>query len=199
VGAILFFLLGAIAATAEADRHSKDSSISDSRHVAALPPAPNAISDRSIAFASQDGAEYTGGLIPKLTFAAPHGLERIQFHAAVLAPFAHARHCVQYPDECRVRRMAFRGGKLALTEKRWAELTAVNAQVNRSIRPERNLLGVAGEEWLIAPKAGDCNDWGTAGFRKSGAFERTVRAIVKAGLCRPDRNKAGRCDRRAVI
>jgi hypothetical protein len=71
VGAILFFLLGAIAATAEADRHSKDSSISDSRHVAALPPAPNAISDRSSAFASQDGAEYTGGPIPKPTFAAP--------------------------------------------------------------------------------------------------------------------------------
>jgi hypothetical protein len=34
---------------------------------------------------------------------------------------------LQYPDECRVHRMAFRGGKLALTEKRWAELTAVNA------------------------------------------------------------------------
>ena len=42
---------------------------------------------------------------------------------------------------------------------RWAELTAVNTQVNRAIRPERNLLGVAGEEWLIAPKAGDCNDY----------------------------------------
>jgi predicted transglutaminase-like cysteine proteinase len=86
-------------------------------------------------------------------------LERISFANPTLAPFAHARHCVQYPDECRVRRMAFRGGKLALTEKRWTELTAVNAQVNRSIRPERNLLGVAGEEWLIAPKAGDCNDY----------------------------------------
>jgi predicted transglutaminase-like cysteine proteinase len=55
--------------------------------------------------------------------------------------------------------MAFRGGKLVLTEKRRAELTAVNAQVNRSIRPERNFLGVAGEEWLIAPKTGDCNDY----------------------------------------
>jgi len=39
------------------------------------------------------------------------GLERVQFARPVLAPFAHARHCVQYPDECRVRRMAFRGGK----------------------------------------------------------------------------------------
>jgi hypothetical protein len=75
-GAILFLLLGAIAATAlyphaGADRHSEDSSISDSRHVAALTPAPDAISDRSGAFASQDGAEYTGGPIPKPTFAAP--------------------------------------------------------------------------------------------------------------------------------
>ena len=75
-GAILFFLLGAIAATAlyphaDADRHSEDSSISDSRHVAALTPATDAISDRSSGFASQDGAEYTGGPIPKPTFATP--------------------------------------------------------------------------------------------------------------------------------
>jgi hypothetical protein len=75
-GAILFFLLGAIAATAlyphaDADRHSEANSISDSRHVAALTPAHDAISDRSSAFASQDGAEYTGGPIPKPTFAAP--------------------------------------------------------------------------------------------------------------------------------
>jgi hypothetical protein len=74
-GAILFFLLGAIAATAlyphaDADRHSEANSISDSRHVAALTPAHDAISDRSSAFASQDGAEYTGGPIPKPTFAA---------------------------------------------------------------------------------------------------------------------------------
>jgi predicted transglutaminase-like cysteine proteinase len=53
------------------------------------------------------------------------GLDRIQFATPVLAPFAHARHCVQYPDECRVRRMAFRGGKLVLTEKRWAELKSI--------------------------------------------------------------------------
>jgi predicted transglutaminase-like cysteine proteinase len=87
------------------------------------------------------------------------GLERIQFNEPALAPFAYTRHCVQYPAECQVRRMAFRGGKLALTERRWADLVAVNTQVNHSIKPERNLAGVAGEEWLIAPKAGDCNDY----------------------------------------
>jgi hypothetical protein len=71
---ILFFSSGAIAATAlyphaDADRHSGDSGISDSRHMAAQTPAPDAISDRSKAFSSQDRAEYTGGPIPKPTFA----------------------------------------------------------------------------------------------------------------------------------
>jgi hypothetical protein len=70
---ILFFSLGAIAATglyphANADRHSEDSGISDSRHMAGQTPAPDAISDRSKAFAPQDRAEYTGGPIPKPTF-----------------------------------------------------------------------------------------------------------------------------------
>lgn len=87
------------------------------------------------------------------------GLERIQFNAPALAPTAYARHCLQYPEECRVRRMAFRGSQIALTDRRWSELVAVNAQVNRSIRPEPNLLGVKGEEWLLSPKSGDCNDY----------------------------------------
>jgi predicted transglutaminase-like cysteine proteinase len=87
------------------------------------------------------------------------GLERIGFNTPVLPPFAYVRHCSQYPEECRVRRMAFRGGKVALTAKRWAELVAVNAQVNRSIRPEPNLRGVAYEQWLIAPKTGECHDY----------------------------------------
>ena len=82
------------------------------------------------------------------------GLDRIQFAAPALAPFAHAHHCSQYPDECRVRRMAFRGGKLALTEKRWGELIAVNAQVNAAIRPEQNLTGLADEKWLVSLASG---------------------------------------------
>jgi predicted transglutaminase-like cysteine proteinase len=109
------------------------------------------------------------------------GLDRIQFATPILAPFAHSRHCVQYPDECRVRRMAFRGGKLVLTEKRWAELTAVNAQVNRSIRPERSLHGVAGEEWLIAPKTGNCNDY----MRSPSATSSSPAAGRRAHCCLP--------------
>ena len=35
----------------------------------------------------------------------------------------------------------------------------MNARVNRSIKPERNMAGVAGERWLVAPASGDCNDY----------------------------------------
>jgi hypothetical protein len=67
VGAILFFLLGAITATAlypNADRHSEGSTISESRHVAAQALAPE---DESNTFAPHDRTEYTGGPIPKPT------------------------------------------------------------------------------------------------------------------------------------
>jgi predicted transglutaminase-like cysteine proteinase len=87
------------------------------------------------------------------------GLERIQFNTPVLGPFAHIRFCLQYPSDCKVHRMAFRGGRLALTDARWKDLVAINSEVNRSIKPERNLEGVAGERWLISPRSGDCNDY----------------------------------------
>src|ERR1700677_2960628 len=73
------------------------------------------------------------------------GSERIQFASPVLAPVAYARHCLQYPQECNVRRMAFRGGNVTLTRRRWDDLLAINATVNRSIKPERNLAGIAWE------------------------------------------------------
>jgi predicted transglutaminase-like cysteine proteinase len=87
------------------------------------------------------------------------GLERIQFLAPALGPFSHARFCVQYPEDCKVQGMAFGGGKLALTDRLWADLVEINAQVNRAIKPERNTGGVAAEMWLISPKAGACSDY----------------------------------------
>jgi predicted transglutaminase-like cysteine proteinase len=87
------------------------------------------------------------------------GLEQIHFAAPTLAPFAHIRFCMQYPADCKVRHMVFRGSKVKLTEQRWKDLVAVNAAVNRSIKPEPNLEGVAGERWLISPQSGDCNDY----------------------------------------
>jgi predicted transglutaminase-like cysteine proteinase len=84
---------------------------------------------------------------------------RLQLDEPARAPMAHTRFCLQYPDECKVKRMVFRGGPTKLTPERWSELSTVNTSVNRGIRPEPNLGGVATERWLIAPSAGDCNDY----------------------------------------
>jgi hypothetical protein len=35
----------------------------------------------------------------------------------------------------------------------------VNREVNRAIVPQQNLGGVMTEEWLVSPRAGDCNDY----------------------------------------
>jgi predicted transglutaminase-like cysteine proteinase len=63
-----------------------------------------------------------------------------------------------YPADCEVRR-TFRRQPISLTPKRWAELEAVNRDVNRAIVPQENLGGVMTEEWLVSPKVGDCNDY----------------------------------------
>jgi predicted transglutaminase-like cysteine proteinase len=39
------------------------------------------------------------------------------------------------------------------------DITAVNAVVNRGIRPQPNLGGSAAEWWGVWPEAGDCNDY----------------------------------------
>lgn len=86
-------------------------------------------------------------------------LERVPQDTPTLAPMAHTVFCLKYPKECEVRKIAFRGTKIDLTDARMADLAAVNLKVNRNIRPERNTLGLAGEKWLISPTSGDCNDY----------------------------------------
>jgi predicted transglutaminase-like cysteine proteinase len=86
-------------------------------------------------------------------------IQKIVFSGPALAPFAHTRFCMQYPADCVPHHIIFRGGPIALTDERREELLEVNAQVNRSIVPERNTEGVAGEAWLLSPKSGDCNDY----------------------------------------
>jgi predicted transglutaminase-like cysteine proteinase len=99
-------------------------------------------------------------------FGLPRGLkphaERIGFATPSLAPIAHTRFCLQYPQECEVRAAAEDSGDsrdIELTEDRWAELASVNRYVNRAITPERNYAGVWGDVWLLSPKSGDCNDY----------------------------------------
>jgi predicted transglutaminase-like cysteine proteinase len=84
--------------------------------------------------------------------------ERVAHNVPVLPPMAHTRFCLQYPADCEIRR-TFRQRNIALTQARWNDLLDVNRDVNRSIVPQRNLGGVMTEEWLVSPRAGDCNDY----------------------------------------
>jgi predicted transglutaminase-like cysteine proteinase len=87
-------------------------------------------------------------------------LQRIKFETPTLAPMAYTRFCMEYPQECRqTTPIMFRSGRVKMTTERFQELIRVNAQINTAIRPEPNLLGLAGERWLVAPASGDCNDY----------------------------------------
>jgi predicted transglutaminase-like cysteine proteinase len=86
-------------------------------------------------------------------------IDRISFEEPVLAPMAHIAFCLRYPQECEVHGIDFRRRHIALTVERLNELNSVNLKVNREITPQPNLGGVATEEWLVSPAAGDCNDY----------------------------------------
>ncbi|WP_445216149.1 transglutaminase-like cysteine peptidase [Bradyrhizobium sp. Pa8] len=86
-------------------------------------------------------------------------LDRIQLSGPALAPMAHVRFCIDYPAECRVRRLVFRGGPVKLTSSRWSDLVEVNNAANSAIVPTANLGGLATEAWIVGPRNGDCNDY----------------------------------------
>jgi predicted transglutaminase-like cysteine proteinase len=83
----------------------------------------------------------------------------LKFRSPTLPPIAFTEFCLRYSHECKPSHIVFRGGRLKLTPARWAEIRAVNGEVNAGIRPEPNLKGLAGEEWLLHPRSGDCNDY----------------------------------------
>ncbi|WP_249137180.1 transglutaminase-like cysteine peptidase [Bradyrhizobium tropiciagri] len=89
-------------------------------------------------------------------------IEQIRFSEPTLAPMAYTMFCMRYADECKQQprsRTVFRGGATRLTKQRITDLIEINASVNRQIAPQRNERGLAGEEWLINPARGDCNDY----------------------------------------
>lgn len=86
-------------------------------------------------------------------------LERIKFNEPVLAPMAYVRFCIDYANECESKKAPVAAEAVALTAERKAELVEINTRVNRSIRPQPNLGGIATEKWVIDPEAGDCNDY----------------------------------------
>jgi predicted transglutaminase-like cysteine proteinase len=85
--------------------------------------------------------------------------DRIAFEEPTLAPIAHTVFCMRYRNDCEVQKVDFRKRNIAMTVDRLNELNTVNRQVNRDITPQPNLGGLATEEWLVSPPAGDCNDY----------------------------------------
>ncbi len=86
-------------------------------------------------------------------------VDRLSFDTPSLAPMAFVRFCMRYPQDCEIQPNEFWFEPVALTKRREVELTTVNRDVNRAIRPQANVEGVMAEEWLISPVAGDCNDY----------------------------------------
>ena len=104
--------------------------------------------------------------------------QHIAFETPTLAPLAFVKFCMRYPDECRTPRMMFRGGPVKLTAERFATLMNVNRRVNVAIRPQPNLRGVAGEEWVINPRNGDCNDYAVSKRHQLRALGWPARALI---------------------
>jgi predicted transglutaminase-like cysteine proteinase len=84
----------------------------------------------------------------------------IRFDAPALAPVAYSRFCVQYKDDCEVRRVAFRRPRpQMLNQNRLQDLLTVNREVNRDIAPKADIGSVLDERWRISPSAGACHDY----------------------------------------
>jgi predicted transglutaminase-like cysteine proteinase len=86
-------------------------------------------------------------------------VQHIRFATPALAPFGHTRFCARYRHECEVRWVDFRMRNIKLTRERLAELSGVNREVNLEIMPRRDGAGPMADNWQIAPKAGDCEDY----------------------------------------
>ena len=85
--------------------------------------------------------------------------ERFALGQPVLAPVAHTRFCLRYPEDCSVTGGASEEEIVELTKERRAEFEAVNRAVNQALRPERQHEDVGHENWLIRPASADCNDY----------------------------------------
>lgn len=86
-------------------------------------------------------------------------LDLITFKEPTLAPMAHVAFCLHYTTDCEVKGADFRKRNVVMTIDRLHDLNAVNREANRDITPQPNLGGLAAEQWLVSPSAGDCNDY----------------------------------------
>ncbi|MCK1328801.1 MULTISPECIES: transglutaminase-like cysteine peptidase [unclassified Bradyrhizobium] len=104
------------------------------------------------------GVQWARAALLPVPMAPQAALAHIELGRPTLPPLTYTVFCLRYEAECRLRR-SFRGGPIRLTEKRWADLREINRTINLAIAPMRNERGLAGEEWVINPDRGDCNDY----------------------------------------
>jgi predicted transglutaminase-like cysteine proteinase len=76
-----------------------------------------------------------------------------------LPPIGHSRFCLRYPDDCKVQGIDFRRRSIVLKPERWEQVNLINRKVNREIEAAATPGSGLTEEWLIAPRAGDCKDY----------------------------------------
>ena len=81
--------------------------------------------------------------------------------ARVAAPFAHIVFCKENPGDCAApKRTRWGRAPVTLTSQRMKQLRSVNASINHAIAPRNDdpaLMG--GDNWALAPVAGDCEDY----------------------------------------
>jgi predicted transglutaminase-like cysteine proteinase len=77
----------------------------------------------------------------------------------VMAPLAHVRHCMEYPEQCQRTRVSLRKRKVALTAARMEQLRAVTRGVNKSIIAVSEGYTAVTDRWALNPAAGDCDDY----------------------------------------
>src|SRR5690348_2200836 len=112
-------------------------------------------------------------------------LSKIRLAAPVLPPIGHSRFCLKYLEDCTVHGIDFRHRNIALTLQRWNELNSVNREVNRNIIAEVTPGDALTEEWVIAPRAGDCKDYAITKRHELLALGWPSRALLLAEVVVP--------------
>ena len=112
-------------------------------------------------------------------------LSKIGLAAPVLPPMGHSRFCLKYPEDCAVHGIDFRHRNITLTPQRWNELNSVNREVNRDIVAEITPGDGVTEEWVIAPRRGDCKDYAITKRHQLLALGWPSRALLLAEVVVP--------------
>jgi len=82
----------------------------------------------------------------------------MRIYGQAMAPIGHVRFCRNFPADCRAQKGST--ARLSLSPDRWNELVAINALVNRIIKPTSDLvLYGETERWTYPEDRGDCEDY----------------------------------------